>query len=230
MSWTNWMIMIDALFHKKNNSVVYNADCLVGMKEYFDNYFDLAIVDPPYGINIVNKTKNFSAKLFTDGNNWDDSIPDESYFSELFRISKNQIIWGANYFLDYLGKTKCMIIWDKYNTNKGRFADGEIAWTSFDKPTRIATYEWLRWYQPNMKNKQIRIHPTQKPLELYDWLLSEYSHKEDVILDTHVGSQSSRISAYKLGRDFVGFEIDEKYFADGNKRFLNYSSQQKLQF
>lgn len=209
-------------------SETYLMDCIVGMKEYPDKYFDLAVVDPPYGINIGEKAKSFSGKKFTNGLCWDER-PELLYFIELFRCSKHQIIWGANYFLDFLPSTKCMIVWDKYNTNKERFADGEIAWTSFfDRPTRIATWEWLRWYQPDMKNKQERIHPTQKPIQLYDWIFKNYAEANFKILDTHLGSGSSRIAAHKSGLHFVGFEIDEDYFQAQEKRFKDYRSQLTL--
>ena len=210
------------------SSVVYLMDCLEGLKQMPHLPNCLGVVDPPYGIDIGEKAKSFSGKKFVNGNNWDNKIPSAEYFSELRRVSKNQIIWGGNYFLDYLGSTKCMIVWDKYNTNKGRFADGEIAWTSLDKPTRIATYEWLRWFQPDMKNKQIRIHPTQKPIQLYDWLMKEYASEGNLILDTHLGSGSSRIAAHKAGLSFVGFEIDADYYADQEKRFKNFTSQLRL--
>ena len=209
-------------------SNAYLVDCMDAMRYYPDKYFDLAIVDPPYGIDITQKSKSFSAKKFTNEQHWDDAIPRREYFTELFRVSKNQIIWGGNYFLNHLGPTKCMIVWDKHNSNKGRFADGEIAWTSFDKPTRIATYEWLRWYQPNMKNKQERIHPTQKPTQLYEWLMQEYSSPNDKILDTHMGSGSCRIAAYNARRRYTGFEISEKYFLDQEQRWKKFLSQTAL--
>lgn len=214
----------------------YNADCMEIMKQYPDNHFDLAIVDPPYGVDIGEKAKSFSAKKFTKGNEWDKKIPESDYFNELMRISISQIIWGGNYFLDYLGATKCMIVWDKYNTNKGRFADGEIAWTSFNKPTRIATYEWLMWYQPDMKNRQERIHPTQKPEQLYDWLIKEYADVGQKILDTHLGSASIAIAVHKantldkMNLHLTGIEIDADYFQAAMNRIKKHVAQGTFSF
>lgn len=203
-------------------SEVYLMDCVQGMKEYPDKFFDLAICDPPYGIDILNKSKSFSGKKAKyEQKEWDNEIPNIEYFMELFRVSKNQIIWGANYFLDFLPSTKCIIFWDKCNTNKGKFADGEMAWTSFNQPTCFVSLAWLGYFQPNMKNKQIRIHPTQKPLELYSYIIEKFANKGDKILDTHLGSGSSRIAAQKLGFDFYGFEIDADYFEASEKRFKN---------
>lgn len=201
-------------------SEVYLMDCVAGMKEYPDKFFDLAICDPPYGIGVLEKTKAFSGRnAIYENKGWDDSRPDYEYFLELFRVSKNQIIWGANYFLDFLPPTKCVIFWDKWNSNKEKFADGELAWTSFQRPTRLITLPWLRYFQPNMAHKQQRIHPTQKPTQLYEFCLKNYASPGDKILDTHLGSGSSRIAAYKMGFDFYGFEIDPDYFSLSEKRF-----------
>lgn len=207
------------------NSQVYHQDCMIGMKEYPDAYFDLAIVDPPYGIDIMRKAHAFGNTQF-DIKDWDNERPSKAYFEELFRVSKNQIIWGANYFLDYLPPTKCMVFWDKCNTHKdknsGRFADGEIAWTSYNLPTCLVSLAWLRGQQPDRNMRQERIHPTQKPIELYLAVLQKFAKKGEKILDTHMGSQSSRIAAHKLGFDYWGFEIDETYFMDGNQRFFRH--------
>ena len=228
-------------------NIVYNMDCMEGLKDYPDKYFDLAIVDPPYGINVGstpgggNKTflpfggtrariggdkpfgkndsgrgKSYEPKSYKA---FDDShIPDASYFAELERVSKNQIMWGGNYFLDHLKATPCMIVWDKKRRGIN-FADCEIAWTSFKSPCRIFEFRWNGMLQGDMKEKEKRIHPTQKPVALYEWLLRNYAKEGDKILDTHVGSGSSRIAAEKLGFDFVGYEIDEFYFNEQEKRF-----------
>ena len=201
-------------------SEVFHGDCMAFMAGLPDGYFELAVVDPPYGIGIIEKTKAFSGKTSKYKNKeWDNNPPDAAYFTELFRVSKNQIIWGGNYFINHLYPTKCVIFWDKWNSNKGKFADGELAWTSFDSPTRLITLPWLRYFQPNMANKQKRIHPTQKPYQLYEFCLNTYAKPGDKILDTHLGSQSSRIAAYKLGFDFWGCEIDNDYIREGNARF-----------
>lgn len=203
------------------STIVYNMDCMEGMKEYPDKYFDLAIVDPPYGINIAvsGKVGGGSIAQPKSYKAFDDShIPDALYFAELERVSKNQIMWGGNYFLDNLGATPCVIVWDKGRRGLN-FADCEIAWTSFKKPSRIFDFTWNGMLQGDMKEKEKRIHPTQKPVALYEWLLRNYAKEGDKILDTHVGSGSSRIACEKLGYDFVGYEIDEYYFNEQEKRF-----------
>ena len=194
-------------------------DCMEFMRGLPDKFFDLVLADPPYGISMPQKAKNFSGKKKHQAKEWDNSRPDYELFSEVFRVSKNQIIWGANYFFDFLPPTKCVIFWDKWNSNKEKFADGELAWTSFDRPTRIITLPWLRYFQPNMANKQIRIHPTQKPLQLYEFCLLNYAKPGDKIFDPMLGSGSSRIAAYKLGFDFWGCELDAEYFEKAEKRF-----------
>jgi site-specific DNA-methyltransferase (adenine-specific) len=198
-------------------SEVYLMDCIAGMKHYPDKYFDLAVVDPPYGVEIETSGTYFK-KFKTKG--WDLSIPEMQYFIELFRVSKNQIVWGGNYFLDYLPNTKCFIIWDKMISEGMSFADAELAWTSFNKPTRIKKLLSI--------NKDGKIHPTQKPIQLYEWILDKYTEKGMRILDTHLGSGSSRIAANKAGLDFVGFEIDEDYFNASEERFKKFVSQTRL--
>lgn len=147
----------------------------------------------------------------------DTKIPDAEYFRELERVSKHRIIWGGNYFLDYLGATQCMIFWDKGRRGMN-FADGEIAWTDFKEPCRILEYKWNGMLQEDMKNKEERIHPTQKPVALYKWLLTNYAKQGDKIIDTHVGSASSLIACEDLGFKYVGFEIDETYYRLGQER------------
>ncbi len=200
------------------SSLVYLEDCIEGMKRYADNHFDLAIVDPPYGIGYENGGQYFKHNY--SKKNWDKEIPEEEYFIELQRVSKNQIIWGGNYFP--MPPTRCFLIWYKTDEIKDRtFSECEYAWTSFNTPAR---HYALKPFQRNGS----RIHPTQKPIELYAWLLSKYAKEGDLILDTHLGSGSSRIAAYKGGFNFVGFEIDQEYFNAQDKRFNDFKLQLKL--
>ena len=204
----------------------YNMDCMNGMREFPDNYFDLAIVDPPYGGvkqggYMNNKVSGGVAKYRNDYilSLWKQDPPGEDYFDELFRVSKNQIIWGGNYFVEAIRKNSpCWIIWDKQKPDGVGYADFEIAWTSFDKAARIFRFTWNGMLQGDMKNKEDKIHPTQKPVALYKWILSNYASPGDKILDTHVGSASSLIACYDLGFDFVGFEIDEEYYRLASER------------
>lgn len=147
----------------------------------------------------------------------DTQIPSAEYFKELMRVSKKQIIWGGNYFLDYLPATECFIVWDKGRRGIG-FADCELAWTNFDSPSRIYEFKWNGMLQGDMKHKEQRIHPTQKPVRLYTWLLSQFAKQGDIILDTHVGSASSLIACERMGFDYVGFEIDPDYYNDALAR------------
>ena len=199
-------------------SDVTNEDCMEGMGRYPDKYFDLAIVDPPYGLdksslNGSGKLKNrVLNKINTD---WD-IAPNEYYFKELFRVSKNQIIWGGNYFV--LPPSRCIICWDKVQPWEN-FSQIELAWTSFDSPAQIYKYD---------NRTGNKIHPTQKPIALYKWLLSKYAKQGDKILDTHLGSGSSRIAAYEMGFDFTGFELDKDYYEAQEKRYRNHIAQLKL--
>lgn len=195
----------------------YNMDCMEGMKQFPDKYFELAVCDPPYGINIGGIIGGGCAEPTTYKAFDDSKIPNVEYFRELERVSKHRIIWGCNYFLDYLGATKGLIIWDKGRRGL-KFADCEVAWTDIDEPCRIYAYLWDGMRQEDMKNKEHRIHPTQKPVALYKWLLRCYAKEGDKILDTHVGSASSLIACYDLGFDYVGFEIDEEYYKLATKR------------
>jgi site-specific DNA-methyltransferase (adenine-specific) len=207
------------------NSIVKNIDCMVGMAEYPDKYFDLAVVDPPYGLGdrlIKGGAKGGMGTLRKLADNkviiWDEKIPSLEYFNELKRISKYQIIWGGNYFLDYLNKTDGFIVWDKMNgTNP--MADAELAWQNIKSTTRI-----FRWHHFSGE-RTVKIHPTQKPIALYDWI---YSNGGKVI-DTHLGSGSNRIAADKSGNiDFVGYELDKDYFEAQEKRWAEYKMQQRL--
>ncbi len=206
-------------------SEVFNMDCMEGMAKYPDRYFELAIVDPPYGIERFKKASGktrfkMSNEMQTSGLKWDKK-PEYIYFDELFRISKNQIIWGANNFL--LPVTEYFCIWDKKQTVEN-FASAEYAWVSMGlkKPAKIFSYSI------HQHNKIEKIHPTQKPVALYKWLLTNYAKQGDKILDTHLGSGSSRIAAYDLGFDFTGFELDKDYYDAQEKRFNDFKAQLKL--
>lgn len=215
---------------------ITNEDNIKLMARYPDNYFDLAIVDPPYGIdydvycekNNGKKYKgNTKAKRGTyKSSGWDKSIPNKEYFNQLFRVSKNQIIWGGNYMIEFLYNTPCFVVWDK-NIN-GNFADGELAWTSFKSPTQIFEYTWNGMIQGDMKNKETRIHPTQKPVALYKWLLDKYAKQDDKILDTHLGSGSIAIACHDYGFELTACELDAEYYEKAIERIKNHVSQQKL--
>jgi len=194
-----------------------------GMKRYGDKHFSLAICDPPYGIDInMNMGRKKGEKKKHKDKKWDASIPDEEYFKELFRISKNQIIWGGNYFP--LPLTKSWIFWDKDVPDGVSFADGELAWSSFDKTLVKVKLP----YSGFRGSDTVRIHPTQKPVKLYKWLLRNYAKKGDLILDTHVGSASSLIACYDMGFDAVGFEIDKDYYEASKKRLEKFIAQGRL--
>lgn len=219
------------------------GDCEDHLSAYPDNHFDLAIVDPPYGIGQPKQAnlKGYNGRASLDERlsknrlnreggklkdrqlnksncSWDDAIPSDDYFKELFRVSKNQIIWGGNYY--NLPPTRCVICWDKVQpwTN---FSQWEMAWTSFDFPARIFKFD---------NRTGDKIHPTQKPVMLYRWLLQNYAKEGDKIIDTHVGSGSSLIAAWEEGFDITGFEIDEDYYEAAMNRLNNYRRQYKLEF
>ena len=216
------------------SSEVYLEDCVNALKRFNDNHFDLAIVDPPYGIGAdgtqgfaTKKTKGFTfdKKEYTK-KNWDSEIPTDEYFFELQRVSKNQIVWGANYFITKLPHLKNFIYWHKKGQSKDdKFNEGEIAFVSCGR-TRMIDIWWNGFGTINSGEK--RFHPTQKPVKLYDWLLQNYAKEGDLILDTHLGSGSSRIAAYKGGFNFVGFEIDQEYYEKQEKRFNDFKSQLRL--
>lgn len=215
------------------NITLYNDDCMEIMRAMPDNAFDLAIVDPPYGINEDGSKNHTRSKLAVSrdykafyGN--DKLPPDFEYFTELMRVSKNQIIWGANHFISRFSKdSSCWIVWDKDNGGND-FADCELAYTSFRTAVRKFRYRWNGMWQENMKNKEVRIHPTQKPIALYRWLLSKYAKPGNTILDTHLGSGSSAIAAHDGGFEFTGIEIDPHYYAAARQRLINHQMQQKL--
>jgi site-specific DNA-methyltransferase (adenine-specific) len=195
-----------------------------------DNAFELAIVDPPYGIGESGDSNKSRGKL-AEAKNYkafsgsDISAPNLDYFLELKRVSKNQIIWGANHFCGtFGGSSSCWIVWDKMNGNTD-FADCELAYASFKTAVRKFQFQWQGMLQGDMKKKERRIHPTQKPVKLYDWLLANYAKPGDRILDTHLGSGSSAIAAHYAGLDFVGLELDKDYFKAASKRVDNETRQ-----
>lgn len=202
------------------NINLYNCDNMEFMKGLPDNYYDLAIVDPPYGIGFEDGGQYYKKKNTLSKKNWDKSIPDDEYFIELFRVSKNQIIWGGNYF--DLPPTRCVLAWTKTIEVQDRtFSEWEMAWTSFQT---IAKYYNLK---PFLRNG-IRIHPTQKPTELYKWILDNYAKQGDKILDTHGGSMSIAVACWDYGFDLDLCELDKEYFDKGVERFENHIKQQKL--
>jgi site-specific DNA-methyltransferase (adenine-specific) len=204
-------------------STVYLMDCIEGMKRYPDKYFDLAVVDPPYGIGAAKQIDlgNSNKKVKHKTKDWDNTIPTAEYFAELFRVSKNQIIWGGNYFIEHLKNTRCFIVWNKEN-GTNNMADCELAWASFETSVRMYSGHIFKGIG---NSNYVTIHPTQKPIKLYDWIFNRYASEGNLILDTHLGSGSSRIAAHKAGLDFVGFEIDREYYTSSNKRFTNYVAQ-----
>ena len=208
-----------------------NADCVSEMKKFPDKYFDLAVVDPPYGIgagsiSFNNGTRKKKKSDFFRKNDWDGSIPSAEYFSELFRVSKNQIVWGGNYFTEFLPPSKAWVFWDKMN-GENSYSDGELAWTSFDRVLKKYSKFWSG-AQAKEKNEVDRMHPTQKPVALYDWIFENYSNPGDKIIDTHLGSGSSAIAAQRYDLEFFGTEIDPEYFEAAKKRFELHISQTRL--
>ena len=201
---------------------LHNIDCLPFMKQCEDNQFDLAIVDPPYGIGMDGGNVGYKGFNNFEKKGWDKAIPEQEYFEELFRISKNQIVWGGNYF--GLPATRCFLVWDKgegfYNRT---YAECELAWTSFDKNT--VKYKRDPLAKGDYKGK---IHPTQKPINLYKWILMNYAKEGDKIFDSHLGSGSIAIACNDLGFDLVGTEIDKDYFDKANKRIELSKKQQTL--
>jgi site-specific DNA-methyltransferase (adenine-specific) len=211
---------------------ITNEDNMELMKRYEDNYFDLAIVDPPYGIG-EDGAKNHSRDKATKATrytpkNWDNKAPKTEYFKELKRVSKNQIIWGANHFIANIpnANSSCWIVWDKDNT--GDFADSELAYASFKTAVRNFKWRWNGMLQQNMKNKQKRIHPTEKPIQLYEWLLMNYAKQGDKILDTHLGSGSLAIACHNLGYELTACELDTEYYNNAIKRIKQHQAQQRL--
>ena len=211
---------------------ITNEDNMKLMARYPDNYFDLAIVDPPYGIG-EDGAKNHSRGKATKATrytpkNWDNKAPNKQYFEELKRVSKNQIVWGANHFIENIpnANSSCWIVWDKDNT--GDFADSELAYASFKTAVRNFKWRWNGMLQQNMKNKQKRIHPTEKPIQLYEWLLQNYAKEGDKILDTHLGSGSIAIACHNMKYDLTACELDKEYYHKAMKRLKEHTAQQRL--
>jgi len=215
---------------RKPNIELLNIDCLEYLKQCSDMQFDLAIVDPPYGIGAGSKgfinrnTANKNAEKFYRDNDWDKVRPTKEYFDELKRVSKNQIVWGGNYFTDLLEPARCFIVWDK-KTGANSYADCELALTSIDSNAKIYTKFWLG---AHAKDGYDRIHPTQKPINLYKFLLENYASEGDKIIDTHLGSGSIAVACYDLGFDLVGTEIDKDYFKEAEKRLRLHKQQLTL--
>jgi len=207
-------------------SEVYLEDCTKALKRFSDNFFDVAIVDPPYGIGRSGQTETFTKnpkhkrKHFAD-KGWDTETPAAEYWNELFRVSKNQIVWGANYFTKYLPASRGWIFWDKGQDLS--MSDGELAYTSFNRALRR-----VKINRGQLMVEGGTIHPTQKPIKLYDWIIQNYCAEANLILDTHVGSGSSRIAAAKAGKQFIGFEIDKEYYEKQEKRFNDWNSQLRM--
>ena len=215
---------------------LHNVDCLPFMKQCEDKQFDWAIVDPPYGINFDGNTtvKGKAGKASTFGNKqhhekkgWDTCRPTPEYFAELIRTSKNQIVWGGNYFADLLPPKKGWIFWDKKitNANNMNFSDGELAWTSSDGILRRFTYDWIGFGYLNNPQKERKIHPTQKPVQLYEWILDTYVKEGSKIIDTHLGSGSIAEACWNRKYDLVGLEIDKDYYTKANKRLEAHKKQ-----
>ena len=232
---------------------ITNEDNMELMARYEDNHFDLAIVDPPYGIDHANKAGKMAGQQYGkaaakkrnyESKDWDTEIPTLEYFNELKRVSKNQIIWGGNYFAHLLDPKSGWIFWDKDNGDNN-FSDGELAWTSFDCGLRMKKITWNGMIQYDMKNKEDRFHPTQKPIRLYEWLLMNYAqkkcshkHRESErylctdcknsnvkILDTHLGSGSIALACHNLGFDLTACELDKDYYDAAMKRLKQHQSQ-----
>ena len=212
----------------KNGISLIHGDCLQALKSYGDNYFDVAIVDPPYGIGIdgqkqsINLNNPKANRKAHDFKGWDNEIPTAEYFAELERVSKNQIIWGANYFVEHLHKgTKGWVVW--YKGQEGlTMSDAELAYSSFDCATRVVKINRVELL------KDGTIHPTQKPIKLYKWLLENYTNENDLILDTHLGSGSIAIACHQMKRKLIGYEIDAEYYQKACKRFEEQTRQTAL--
>ena len=214
---------------------ITNEDCMDLLRRTPDKFYDIALVDPPYGIGedgLKNhsRSKVSKAKLYTP-KKWDSSVPNKEYFEELIRVSKNQIIWGANHFIENIpnANSSSWIVWDKQN-GENDFADCELAWTNYKTAVRKFEFRWAGMLQGDMKNKEERIHPTQKPVALYKWLLDKYAKEGDKILDTHSGSASLAIACHDYGFNLTACELDSDYFDASIKRIKNHISQLTLDF
>lgn len=219
--------MIDKYINK-----VIQGDCIDVMKELPDKCVDLVLTDPPYGIGAVTYKRMKSRSQLAEAGNydkfdWNDKIPEKVYFDEMIRISKNQIIWGGNYFVEYLFNGPCWLVWDKDN-GKNDFADCELAWTSFKTAVRIYKYRWQGMLQGNMKNKEKHYHPTQKPLPLIEWCLDKYSKEGDVIFDGFSGSGTTGVGCVKMNRKFILADRELAYCEIARQRIEQEKNQLKL--
>ena len=207
----------------KDGISLIHGDCLQALKSYGDNYFDVAIVDPPYGIGFSSKKQSNFGKggINHEYKGWDEEIPKAEYWEQLFRVSKNQIVWGANYMTEFLKPSRCWISWYKmqeFSTN-----EFELAWTSFDGTCKQFNLSRVQAYAGSNK-----IHPTEKPIKLYKWLLENYTSEGDLILDTHLGSGSIAIACHQMKRKLIGYEIDAEYYKKACKRFEEETRQTAL--
>lgn len=214
-------------FEQLGNIKLYNADCMEVMKTFKDKQFDLAIVDPPYGISVnmnAGRKKDTKSKK-REAKKWDNEIPDESYFKELFRVSKNQIIWGANHMIDRIKiNSKGWIFWDKCVAAGCTFSDGELAWTSFDQSLKKIVSPWSGFIGAEGE----KFHPTTKPIRLYKLLLQNYAKEGDTILDTHFGSLSIGIACHDLKFDLTAIELDKDYYEQAKQRLETHQRQLTL--
>lgn len=215
---------------------IYNSDCMELLRETPENHYELCVLDPPYGINHANKAGKMAGQQYGNAaakkrdyasKDWDLNAPNIEYFNEIFRVSKNQIIWGGNYFANLLPASSGWIFWDKDN-GTNNFSDGELAWTSFNKGLRMVKVTWNGMIQYDMKNKEERFHPTQKPIMLYKWILEKYAKPGDKILDTHMGSGSIAIACHDYGFDLTAAELDRDYYNAAMRRINAHISQTKL--
>jgi len=202
---------------------LYLGDCLEVMKSMPDKSVDAVITDPPYGIGEDIRKADASGRTeFTTTKRWDLKIPDKEYFEEMFRIGNDQVIWGGNYFVDYLRNSRCWLIWDKMQKFSG--ADAELAWTSFDKSTKV-----FRKSRVEFHSEEKKMHPTQKPLSLMKWVLENYTNEGDTILDPFMGSGTTGVACVQTGRNFIGIEIDPTYFAIAERRIKEAEAQPRLE-
>jgi site-specific DNA-methyltransferase (adenine-specific) len=212
---------------------ITNEDNMQLMARYPDKYFDLAIVDPPYGIGedgAKNHSRGKAARVtMYTAKNWDSSAPPKQYFLELLRVSKNAIIWGANHFIENIPNqnSPSWVVWDKQN-GENDFADCELAWTNYKSAVRKFEFRWAGMLQGDMKNKETRIHPTQKPAALYKWVLDKYAKQGDKILDTHLGSGSIAIACHDYGFELTACELDAEYYEKAIQRIKNHTNQTNL--
>ena len=223
------MYSIEELKNYENQ--ILNMDCIDFLKNCPDNYFDLCCCDPPYGIGEAKKNNASRGKLAIAKDygkkDWDDKIPKREIFEQIKRVSKNQIIFGGNYFVEYLSNSPCWLVWDK-NNGMNDFADCELAWTNFKSAVRKYKWTWNGMLQEDMKNKDIRIHPTQKPLRLFEMILSDYSNENDLILDCFSGSGTTAVACHNLKRRFICVEKDYDYWKVSVERLENAKLQMRL--